>query len=105
MMTIYHRLKGEVYAEAKLLLASIVTVPSNGFVSQKTHDARSRQWCQAITTRRVGLLSIAKSKDNNVVVYDNHLFFPLIALNEAIKKIVVLLTSESSKNNIQLNIR
>ncbi len=74
-------------------------------VSPKTRDARSHQWYQAITTNRVGLLSIAKYKDNNVAVYDDHLFFPLIALSNAIKKIVVLLTSESSNNIIQQIIR
>ncbi len=52
-------------------------------------------------TNRVGLLSIAKSNNNNVAVYDNHLFFPSIMLSDAIKKIVVLLTSESSNNSIQ----
>jgi hypothetical protein len=80
-------------AEAKLMLASNAAVPSNGFVFR---DARSPQWCQAITTSRVGLLLIAKSKDNNVAVYDAHLFFPSIALSNAIKRIVVLLTSQVS---------
>jgi hypothetical protein len=101
MMTTYHRLQGAVYAKAKLLLASVVTVPSNGFISQETRDARSCQWCQAITTSHVGLLSIAKSNDNNIAIYDDHLFFPLIMLSNAINRIVVLLTSESSKNSIQ----
>ncbi len=49
--------------------------------------------------------SIAKSKYNNVAVYVDDIFFPLIALIDAIKRIVVLLTSESSNNSIQLNIR
>jgi hypothetical protein len=80
------------------MLASDVTVPSNGFVIR---DARSPGRCQAITTSHVGLLSIAKSKDNNATVYNNHLFFLLIVLSNAIKKIVVLLTSESSNNSIQ----
>ncbi len=100
-MTTYHCLQGAAYAEAKLLLASIATVPSNGFVSQKTHDARSHWQCQAITTSRIGLLSIAESKDNNIAMYDDHLFFPSIALSDAIKRIVVLLTSEISNNSIQ----
>jgi hypothetical protein len=52
-------------------------------------------------TNRVGLLSIAKSNDNSVAVYDDHLFFLSIALSNAIKRIVVLLTSESSNNSIQ----
>jgi hypothetical protein len=73
-------------AEAKLMLASIVTVPSNGFV---VCDARSPQWCQAITTSHVGLLLIAKSKDNIIIVYNHHLLFLLIALSNTIKKIVV----------------
>jgi hypothetical protein len=65
--------------EAKLMLASIVTVPSNGLssttASLKNSDARSRQRFQAITTNRVGLLSTAKSNDNIVAVYDDHLSF------------------------------
>jgi hypothetical protein len=101
MMTTHHFLQGAVYTEAKLLLASVVTVPSNGFVSQKTHDARSCQWCQAITTSHMGLLLIAKSKDNNVAVYNYHLSFPSIALSNAIKTVVVLLASEISNNSIQ----
>ncbi len=80
------------------MLASDVTIPSNGFV---VRDARPSRWCQAITTSRVGLLLIAKSKDNNVTVYNNHVFFPLIMLSNTIKKVVVLLTSESSNNSIQ----
>jgi hypothetical protein len=91
-------------AEAKLMLASIVPVPSNVLSSTtallKKHDARSCWWLQAITTSGVGLLSIAKSNDNKGAVYNNHLFFLLIALSDAIKKIVVLLTSESSNNSI-----
>jgi hypothetical protein len=83
-----------VYAEANLLFASIVTVPSNDFVSQKTHDARSHQWCQAIMTNRVGLLSIAKSNNDNVTQYKDHLFLPLIALSDGIKRIVVLSATE-----------
>jgi hypothetical protein len=85
-------------AEAKLMLASNVTVPSNGYV---VLDARSPQRCQAITTSRVGLLSIAKSKDNKVSVYDDHPFFPSIALSNAIKRIALLLTTHSSNNIIQ----
>ncbi len=46
-------------------------------------------------------LSIAKNNDNKATVYDDHLFFPLIALSNAVNKIVVLLTAESSNNNIQ----
>ena len=46
-------------------------------------------------------LSIAKNSDNQATVYDDHLFFPSIALSNAINKIVVLLTAESSNNNIQ----
>ncbi len=52
-------------------------------------------------TSYVGLLSIAKSKDNNAYIYDNHLFFPSIVLSNAIKRIVVLLTTNSSNNIIQ----
>ncbi len=52
-------------------------------------------------TSRVGLLLIAKSKDNDVAVYNDHLFFPSIALSDAIKKTVELLTSKSSNNSIQ----
>jgi hypothetical protein len=85
-------------AKAKLMLASNVTVPSNGFV---VRDARSPRRCQAIMASCVGLLLIAKSKDNNVGVYNNHLFFLSITLSDAIKKIEVLLTSESSNNSIQ----
>ncbi len=80
------------------MLASDVTVPSNSFV---VRDARSPQRCQAITTSRVGILSIAKSKDNSVTVYDDHLLFLSIALSDAKKKIVVLLTSKSSNNSIR----
>ena len=54
-----------------------------------------------IATTCVGLLSIAKNNYNKATVYDNHLFFPLIALINAIKKCVVLLTAESSNNSIQ----
>jgi hypothetical protein len=54
-----------------------------------------------LTTNHVGLLLIAKSKDNNIAMYNNHLIFPLIALSDAIKNIVVLSTSESSSNSIQ----
>jgi hypothetical protein len=67
----------------------------------KTRDARSPWWCQATTTSHVGLLLIAKSKDNNIPVYDNHLFLPPIVLSDAIKKYVVLLTTTVSKNIIQ----
>ncbi len=55
-------------------------------------------------TNCMGLLLIANSKDNNVVVYNDHLIFPLIALSNATKTIVVLLTSKSSNNSIQQNI-
>jgi hypothetical protein len=98
--TTYHCSQGAAYAEAKLLLASIVTVPSNGFVSQKTYDAGSRQGCQVIATSCVGLLSIAKSKDNILALYNDHLFMPSIALSDAIKRSVVLLTTNSSNNII-----
>jgi hypothetical protein len=54
-----------------------------------------------ITTSRVGLLSIAKSNHNNVALYNNHLFLPLIVLSNAVKRNIVLLTSESSNNIIQ----
>ncbi len=67
----------------------------------KNCDARSRQRFQAITTSCVGLLLIAKSNNNNIAVYNNHLFFPSIALSNAINRNVVLLTSESSNNSIQ----
>ena len=46
-------------------------------------------------------LSIAKNNDNKATVYDDHLSFPSIVLSNAINKIVVLLTAESSNNNIQ----
>jgi hypothetical protein len=71
-------------AEAKLMLANNVTVPSNGFVIR---DARSPRRCQAITTSRVGLLSIAKSKDNKVTVYDDHLLILSIVLSDAKKRL------------------
>jgi hypothetical protein len=74
-------------AEAKLMLASDVTVPSNGFVFR---DARPHQQFQAIRTNHMGLLLVARIKDNNVAVYDDHLFFPSIPLSDTIKKIVVL---------------
>ncbi len=80
------------------MLASIVTVPSNGFVIRA---ARSPWRFQAITKNRVGLLSVVKSNDNNVTVYDDNFFSLLIALSDAIKKIVVLSTFESSNNSIQ----
>ncbi len=87
------------------MLASIVTVPSNGFVFY--HWVVEEPWCE-ITLRVPGHnnklcepLSIAKSNDNNVAVDNDHLLFPLIALSNAIKKIVVLLTSEISNNSIQ----
>jgi hypothetical protein len=67
----------------------------------KNRDARSCQRFQAIRTNHVGLLSIAKSNNNNVAMYNDNLFFPLIALSNAIKKIAVLLASESSNNSIQ----
>ncbi len=94
-MITYHCLQGAAYDEAKLLLASNVTVPSNGILFR---DARSH-W--GWTTSRMSLLLIAKSKDNTATIYNDHLFFPLIALIDAIKKIVVLLTSENSNNSIQ----
>jgi hypothetical protein len=96
-LVIYHCLQGVMDAEAKQLLASNVTVLSNGFVSTsvfpKTCDARSPQQCQAIMTSCVGLLLIANSKDNKVTVYNNNLFFPSIALSNSIKRIVLLLTT------------
>ena len=46
-------------------------------------------------------LSIAENNDNKATVCDDHLFFLSIALSNAINKIVVLLTAESSNNNIQ----
>jgi hypothetical protein len=49
----------------------------------------------------VWALSIAKSNNNSVAVYEDHLLFPSVALSNAIKRIVVLLTSESCKNSIQ----
>ncbi len=67
----------------------------------KTPDAGSRQLCQAITTSHVGLLLNAKSNDNNLAPYNDHLFLPLIALSNTVKRILVLLTSESSNNIIQ----
>ncbi len=71
----------------------------------KIHDARSYQQCQAIMTSRVNLLLIAKSNNNNIPLYNDHLFFPLIALSNAIKRIVVSLTTHSSSNIIQYIIR
>ncbi len=50
---------------------------------------------------RVGLLLIAKSNDNNVALYKDQLFLLSIALSDAINRIVLLLTSESSDNSIQ----
>jgi hypothetical protein len=70
-----------------------MTVPSNDFSSQKTRDTRSHQWCQAKTTNRVGLLLIANSNDFNIALYKDHLFLPLIALSDTIKRIVVLLAT------------
>ncbi len=52
-------------------------------------------------TSCVGILLIAKSNNNNVALYDNHLFLPLIALSDTVKKILVLLTTNSSNNIIQ----
>ncbi len=52
-------------------------------------------------TSRVGPLSIAKSKDNDVAVYNNHPIFLLIALSNTVKRIVLLLTTNSSNNSIQ----
>jgi hypothetical protein len=40
----------------------------------------------AIATTRVGFMSIVKSNDNKAAVYNNHLFFPLIVMSNAIKK-------------------
>ena len=54
-----------------------------------------------IMITRVGLFVNAKNSDNQATVYDDHLFFLLITLNNAINKIVVLLPAESSNNNIQ----
>ncbi len=45
-------------------------------------------------TNRVGLLSIAKSNNDNVTQYKDHLFLPLIALSDGIKRIVVLSATE-----------
>ncbi len=50
-------------------------------------------------------LSIAKNYDNKATVYDDHLFFSSIALSNAINKIVVLLTAESSNKNIEYKYR
>ncbi len=103
--TTYHRLQGAVDAEAMLMLASIVTVPSNGFVFH--HRDTEEPWCEITpgvpghNDKPCGPLSIVKSNDNNVPMYDDHLFFLLIVLSNTIKKIVVLLTSESSNNSIQ----
>jgi hypothetical protein len=36
-------------------------------------------------------MSIAKSNYNNIALYNDHLFMPLIALSDTIKSIVVLL--------------
>jgi len=46
-------------------------------------------------------LSIVENNDNKATECDDHLFFPSIALSNAINKIVVLLTAENSNNNIQ----
>ncbi len=103
--TTYHCLQGAVYAEAKLLLASVVTVPSNGFVFH--YCVIEHSWCEITSTvpghnnKPCGPIVIAMSKDNKVTVYDDHLFFPLIALSNAIKQIVLLLTTNSSNNSIQ----
>ncbi len=105
-MTItYHCLQGAAGAEAKLMLASILTLPSNGFVFHKciTKDP----WCKIRSTvlghkdKRLGLLSIVKSNDNNIALYDNQLFLRLIALGNALKRILELLTSESNNIIIQ----
>jgi hypothetical protein len=56
--TTYHCSQGAAEAEAKLMLAGIVTVPSNGFVFHHC----------ATTTNPVGLLFIAKSNDNKVAM-------------------------------------
>ncbi len=67
----------------------------------KNHDARSRQQFQAITTNHVGILSIANKSNNNVAVYDDHLLCPSIVLSNTIKRIVLLLATNSSNNSIQ----
>ncbi len=58
-------------------------VLSSTYALPKTREVRSHWLCQAITTSRVGLLLIAKSNNNNVAPWDNHLFLPLIALSNA----------------------
>ncbi len=95
-------MRGVVYIEARLLLASNVTVPFNGLSStnalSKTCDTRSCWLSQVIMTSLVGQLLIAKSNNNNVTLYNNQLFLPLIALSNAIKRITMLLTTNSSNN-------
>ncbi len=49
-------------------------------------------------TSCVGQLSIAKSNDNHITLYSNKLFLLSIVLSNAINRIVVLSTSESSNN-------
>jgi hypothetical protein len=46
-------------------------------------------------------LLIAKSKDNSVTMYDDHLLFPSIAMSDTIKRILLLLTTNSSNNSIR----
>jgi hypothetical protein len=52
---------------ARIALAKLITM-------------EQQQHLPMITTSHVGLLLIAKSNDNNVAIYNDHLFFPPIAL-------------------------
>ncbi len=55
-------------------------------------------------TSHVGLLSIAKSNNNNIVLNANQLFLPLNTSSNADKRMLVLLytnSSNSSNNSIQ----
>ncbi len=78
-------------------------VPHKYCFSQTDHHGTVTTSSHAIMTSPVGLLLIAKSNNNNIALYDNHLFFPLIALSDTIKRILVLLTTNSSNNIIQQN--
>ncbi len=104
-MIIYNRLQGAADAEARLLLASNVTVPSSGFVFHKR--ITEYPWCNITSAlpghnnKPWGLLPIAKSDDNNVTLYNNQLFLLSTLLKDALKNFVVLLTIESSSNIIQ----
>ncbi len=87
---------------AKLLLANNVTVPSNGFAFH--HRITEAPWRKIMLTvpghNNKPCRPFVNCQNN-----DNNVFFLSIALSNTINRIVLLLTTNSSNNSIQLNIR